>query len=364
MRKDAAGRGSRSNTPTWEASVGFVRGKAHELIQQILEKAVTELLGRGKPRHLVTSIGTPTVRRPQVRGLEERFESRVLPLSSRRTKEVGALLPELYLDGLADMDFELAVRGLLCEETPRSKATTRRLREGWAQGCEASGRRSLKGRKVVKAWAHGIYMKAGLERDMAALLVVIAAMRGGTKEVVAIVPGHRESTESWTAVLRDLMARGLDDPMLPMADGNPTIGAAARKVWPKAGEQRCWNHKMRYVLDRLPKRELAAAKELLQARGVLPDAVGGDEGREAFKKRYGPWYPKAVAALESVRLSTTAAKRFKRVEGATPLMWKLLMVAEKRFRTLDAPHLLREVFDGRKFEDGKPVLTQQRKAAA
>jgi len=344
---------------------GFVREKAQELIQEILEQEVTELLGRrkserkaavdgpegyrnghGKPRHLVTSIGTVTVRRPRVRGLEERFESRVLPLFARRTKEVGALLPELYLHGLAEGDFELAMRGLLGEKAPLSKATMRRLREGWTQDFEAWGRRSLKDREVVYAWADGIYVKAGLERDKAALLVVIGALRDGTKEVLAIASGYRESTESWTAVFRDLKARGIGDPRLLMADGNPAIWAAVK-------------------------------------------------AREAFKKRYGPWYPKAVATLEedwermvmfydfpeehwkhlrttnvvespfaSVRLRTSAAKRFKRVESATALIWKLLTVAQKRFRKLDAPHLLRDVFDGRKFEDGKPVLTQQRKVAA
>ena len=66
----------------------------------------------------------------------------------------------------------------------------------------------------------------------------------------------------------------------------------------------------------------------------------------------------------SVRLRTTAATRFKRVESATDLIWKLLTVAEKRFRRLDAPDLLSDVFEGRKFEDGKPVSTQQRKVAA
>lgn len=414
MRKDSAGQGSGSTTPTWEALESLVREKAQELIQEILEEEVTELLGRrkserkaavdapkgyrnghGRPRHLVTSIGTVTVRRPRVRGLEERFESRVLPLFARRTKEVGALLPELYLHGLAEGDFELAFRGLLGEEAPLSKATMRRLREGWTQDFEAWSRRSLKDREVVYAWADGIYVKAGLERDKAALLVVIGAMRDGTKEVLAIASGYRESTESWTALLRDLKVRGIDDPQLLMADGNPAIWAAARQVWPKAAEQRCWNHKMRNVLDRLPKREQTEAKELLRVVVYAPSRAAAVKAREAFRKRYGPWYPKAVATLEedwdrmvtfydfpqehwkhlrttnvvespfaSVRLRTSAAKRFKKVESATALIWKLLTVAEKRFRKLDAPHLLRDVFDGRKFEDGKPVLTRQRKVAA
>ncbi len=119
------------------------------------------------------------------------------------------------------------------------------------------------------------------------------------------------------------------------------------------------------------------------------------KARDAFQQRYGPWYPKAVAVLEddwermvtfyafpedhwkhlrttnvvespfaAVRLRTSAAKRFKRVESATALIWKLLTVAERRFRKLDAPHLLLDVFEGRKFEDGKPVSSSQRRAAA
>ena len=163
----------------------------------------------------------------------------------------------------------------------------------------------------------------------------------------------------------------------------------------EAGEQRCWNHKMRNVLDRLPQREQGEAKDLLRAVVYAPSRAEAVKAREVFARRYRPWYPKAVDVLEddwermvafydfpeahwkhlrttnvvespfaAVRLRTSAAKRFKRVESATALIWKLLLVAEKRFRRLDAPHLLKDVFEGRKFEDGKPVSTQQRKNAA
>ena len=82
------------------------------------------------------------------------------------------------------------------------------------------------------AWADGIYVKAGLEKDKAALLVVIGAMSDGTKEILAVTPGYRESTASWAAVLRDLKARGLATPKLLVADGNLGIWGAAREVWP------------------------------------------------------------------------------------------------------------------------------------
>ena len=90
------------------------------------------------------SSGTITLRRPRVRGVEERFESRVLPLFARRTKELGALLPQLYLHGLAEGDFELAMRGLLGEGAPLSKSSIRR-------DCGRDGRRSSRNGASV-AW--------------------------------------------------------------------------------------------------------------------------------------------------------------------------------------------------------------------
>ena len=205
MREDIAGPQGASSRPMWETLEGMVREKAQEFIQQIMEEEVTELLGReksecrstvdsaegyrngyGKPRRLAMSSGTITLRRPRVRGVEERFESRVLPLFARRTKELDALLPELYLHGLAEGDFELAMRGLLGEGAPLSKSSIRRLRAGWTAEFEEWSQRRLEGREVVYVWADGIYVKAGLERDKAALLVVLGAMRDGTKSSLLI----------------------------------------------------------------------------------------------------------------------------------------------------------------------------------
>ena len=301
---------------------------------------------------------------------------------------------QLYLHGLAEGDFELALRGLLGDGAPLSKSTVRRLRERWVAEHAAWERRSLAGRELVYAWADGIYVKAGLEKDKAALLVVIGAMADGTKEVLAVAPGFRESAESWAAVLRGLKARGLGVPKLLVADGNLGIWAAARQVWPEAGEQRCWNHKMANVLDRLPKREQAEAKRRLREVVYAESRAGAEKARDAFGDRYGDEYPKAPETLAddwdrmtaffdfpaghwrhlrttnvvespfaAVRLRTSAAKRFKRVDGATALIWKLLMVAEKRFRKLNAPHLLPGVLAGKRYADGKPVPAQEQRAA-
>jgi putative transposase len=262
-----------------------VRGHVQQFIQGVLEEEVTALLerpksargmavdapagyrnGYGKSRRLSLTSGTHTVRRPRVRGLSERFESRVLPLFKRRTQEVGNLLPELYLHGLALGDFELALRGLLGEGAPLSPSSLARLKGQWQSEDETWKQRRLDDRNVVYIWADGLYGKAGLEDTKAALLVVIGALTDGRKVVLAVESGQRESKESWGALLRDLRKRGLQPWRCTIADGALGLWAALGEQYPELAEQRCWNHKLVNVLDALPTKHQAAASALLRAR--------------------------------------------------------------------------------------------------
>lgn len=399
---------------TWERLEEFARLKIQAWFQELLEQEVAELLGRaryerrsrvdgvtgyrngyGKPRRLSMQGGTITVRRPRVRGLEERFESRLLPLFARRTKEVCDLLPDLYLHGLSQGDFELALRGLLGEGAPLSGSSIARLRGKWQSEYERWRSRRLDDRELVYAWADGVYVKAGLERERAALLVVIGAMSDGSKELLAVESGYRESKESWAGVLRDLRERGLEAPKLFVADGNLGAWAALSEVWPEARGQRCWNHKIINVLDQLPRKLQTQARALLCQIPYAPSRADAQRLRERFARRYRGSYPKAVAILEkdweamvafydfpeahwkhlrttnviespfaSVKLRTTAAKRFKRVENATALIWRVLCVAEKRFRKLSAPELMPSVYAHARFVDGKLVSEEIRKEVA
>ena len=395
--------------PTFATLENWARSSIQDLLQRVLEEEVTEFLGRtryqrrsavdatpgsrnghGKPRQVSLMSGTIEVRRPRVRGLEERFESRILPLFMRRTHEVTRMLPELYLHGLSQGDFELALRGLLGNGAPLSASSIGRLRAQWEEELETWRERRLDDRELVYAWADGIYVKAGLEKDKAALLVVIGAMSDGRKEVLAVWPGHRESTESWLKVLRDLRDRGLRAPLLLMADGGLPIWSATEQVWPQASHQRCWNHKILNVLDDLPKRVQGKARALLTQIPSAETRQEAEKRRATFARRYRDRYPQAVATLErdwermvtfydfpkehwkhlrttnpvespfaSVRLRTNAGKRYKRVQGATALIWRVLMVAEKRFRKLNAPELLPLVYAGQQYQDGKPIKNEK-----
>ena len=401
----------------------FARSKVQEFLQNILEEEVTELLGRsrserralpevadgqmpshraqgyrngyGKPRRLSTASGTITLRRPRVRGLSERFESRILPLFRRRTQSVSELLPELYLHGLAERDFDLALRGLLGEAAPLSASSIARLKASWQLEYDAWRQRSLEGARVVYLWVDGIYVKAGLEKEKAALLVAVGALEDGSKVVLAVQAGHRESAESWSAMLRDLKDRGVQAPRLVIGDGHLGIWSALCNVFPEAAEQRCWNHRIVNVLDKLGKKEQPAAKVLLRQtmyaetlleanrlkavfeawcrkKGFESAAAVLDKDWErmvayyAFPKEH--WtHLRTTNPVESpfacVRLRTTAAKRYKKVENATAVIWKTLLIAEKAFRKVNAPERMQDVAAGVRYTDGEPNTSQEKLAA-
>ena len=135
----------------------MARQRIQGFVQELLEEEVTALVGRGrcerrpvvsegpvmyrnghgKARWLAMTSETIDVRRAPVRGMEERFESQVLPLFGRRAEQIGELLPQLYLHGLAQGDFELALRGLLGEGAPLLASSIERLRGKWVVEYEA-----------------------------------------------------------------------------------------------------------------------------------------------------------------------------------------------------------------------------------
>ena len=207
--------------------------------------------------------------------------------------------PELYLHGLAEGDFDWALRGLLGEETPLSAATVARLKSKWQTEFEGWSARALSELEVVYLWADGIYVKAGLEKEKAAMLVVVAGLSDGQKVVLAVRSGYRESTESGSALLRDLKARGLKEPRRVMADGHLGIWDALAGVDPRADEQRCWNHRILHVLDQLPTKAQAEGREWLTQ---IPYAESRKqaEGRkgefQAWCRRHG--HEKAAARLD------------------------------------------------------------------
>jgi transposase-like protein len=347
--------------------------------------------GLARPRKVTVGSGTLEVRAPRVNdkriieGKRQRFTSRILPPYVRRSPTVDAVLPLLYLHGLSSGDFQDALPVLLGEDAAGlSASTVTRLTMIWREEYAAWRKRSLADRDYVYVWVDGVHFNIRLEEDRLAALVVIGVRPDGTKEVVAIEDGYRESTESWATLLRDLKARGLRAPVVAVGDGALGFWAALGQVWPETKEQRCWFHKLGNILDKLPKRLQPQAKRPLHEVLYAPTRREAEKAIVRFSEEYKAKYPKAVECLTAdkeellaffnfpadhwkhlrttnpiestfatVRLRSRVTKGAGSRAAGLTMTYKLLKTAEASWRRLDAHELIPLVRAGVVFIDGK-----------
>jgi putative transposase len=236
--------------------------------------------GRARERRVTIGSGTVPIQAPRVNdkrvdaetGERERFSSKILPAYARRSPKVTDVLPILYLRGLSTGDFAPALRDLLGEDASGLSASSiQRLTTSWQAEHTAFRERELRFHRYAYLFIDGVHMSVRLgEDDRLCLLVVIGVREDGVKELLAVEDGYRESTDSWSAVFRDLKARGMNEPKLVTGDGALGAWAALRNVFPKTREQQCWVHKTANVLDALPKRLQPRAKSVLHEMAEAP----------------------------------------------------------------------------------------------
>jgi putative transposase len=261
----------------------LVRQGARRMLQEALDEEVAEYLARmilrrsddGRrevvrnghlpERDLVTGVGPLPIRQPRVRDRKSgsRFTSRILPPFMRRVPSVDALIPVLYLKGISTGDFSEALEAILGPNAAGLSATNIvRLKEGWKTEYEAWAAQDLSTKRYVYLWADGIYFNVRLDTERPCLLVLMGALEEGTKELLAVWDGIRESKASWLEVLRVLKARGLrESPKLAMGDGALGFWAALEEGYSQVREQRCWVHKTSNVLELIHEMYLVPTKE-------------------------------------------------------------------------------------------------------
>ncbi len=217
--------------------------------------------GHARERTVVTGAGAIEVSSPRVddrrkdpsSGERYRFRSSILPPYARRSPKVAEVLPLLYLHGLSSSDFVPALAEFFGTEAGLSAAAITRLTKSWAAELEAFGARDLAGVDYVYVWVDGVHFSVRLgEDERLCVLVMVGVRADGTKELIALADGYRESTESWAELLRACKRRGMAAPVLAIGDGALGFWAAVRDVFPATRHQRDWVHKAANVLDALP----------------------------------------------------------------------------------------------------------------
>jgi putative transposase len=347
--------------------------------------------GKGRARSITVGAGTVQVNAPRVNdrrvngnGERCKFTSRILPPCMRRSPKVAEVLPVLYLRGLSTGDFRGALAALLGDDAAGLSATNiARLTNEWEIEYRAFQQRSLADRDYVYVWVDGVHFNVRLEDDRLCTLVMIGVRPDGTKELITVEDGYRESAESWKTVLRDLKRRGMRPPVVAVGDGALGFWAAVRDVWPKTREQRDWFHKLGNILDKMPKRLQPRVKAALHDVMYAETREHAREAVTRFATEYGPKYPKAVTTLEKdadalltffhfpaehwkhLRTSNVIESPFATVrlrqrvtKGAGSrtkgllMAYKLLDMAQARWRRLDGARLLPLVRAGIGFVDG------------
>src|SRR5438128_1423157 len=257
--------------------------------------------GTARPRPVTTGVGPLTIAAPRINdrrmhdGVRQKFTSVILPPYVRRSPRVESVLPLLYLHGLSSGDFREALPALLGPEAAGlSSSAILRLTKSWTAEYEAFRQRDLTERDYVYLWADGVHFTIRLEEERLCTLVVIGVRPDGTKEVVALEDGYRESAESWRTLLRDRKRRGLRAPVLTVGDGALGFWAAVRDVWPETAKQRCWVHRIANVLDKLPRSLQPRAKQALHEMMQAETRAAAEREIARFTAAYGAKYPKAV----------------------------------------------------------------------
>lgn len=386
-----------------------VRDGAQRMLQSALEAEVEEFLGRNRyerglefrgyrnghlpARTIGVGMGGVEVRVPRVSDIPEGvdpFSSEIVQRGERRSKTQQRLLSRLYLEGLSSGDFEPVFRALVGNTAALSPNSILRLKEEWEMEYRKWRERPLLDRYVY-LYADGVYLKAGLEREKTALLVVIGVNASGHKEFLAMEEGYRESTESWLGVLRLLRDRGMTQaPLSATADGGLGFWAALDEVFPATRHQRCWNHRRMNVLDKLPKRLHAEANKQMTAMYTAPNRAECTRLRDEYCTQLRiQGQPNAAECLErdwedfvtffdfpeehwvhiktsnpiesifdGVKTRTNATKRMHKRENALYLTFKLVCRLSTTWRPINGVNQLALLLAGHRYIDGKLQLDQ------
>ena len=255
--------------------------------------------GLAKERKITTGSGTISFKAPWVndRRPGHNFYSRILPPYLHKSANVESILPVLYLKGLSGNAFGDALSGLLGDEAGGLSASSISvLKKQWYEELATWRQRPI-AEHFVYLWADGVNIKIRIGEDKKlCLLVIVGVTAEGKKQVVAVESGYRESEQAWTAVFKDLLARGLTPPLLIIGDGALGLWNAIDKLKELATtrSQRCWVHKIRNVLDKLPKRLQPKAKQLLHDIMNAETRDDAERTKQTFSNSFDDKYPKAV----------------------------------------------------------------------
>jgi putative transposase len=341
------------------------------------ERAKREAKGyrNGRRERQVTVLGsTLQVAMPRVAGVE--YRSGILSPYQRRSEGVDELFRRLYLEGLSSRDFEPALKSLIGDGTTLSASMIQRLAVKFQRDFEDFGRRDLSKSRYTYVWADGVYLKAGLESEKAAILVLVGVNAQGYKELVSVMEGYRESYESWREIWRGVQERGLPAPLLVIGDGIAGLWKAVSEVYPTAKDQRCWKHKMVNIVDKVPRAKQEEVLDRLRAAYQTDTREKAQQHLALLAEDMETRYPKAAQCIRAdqdallryfdypaqhwvhlkttnpiesifagVRLRTYVLRRFQKAHTGAAFIYKIIQRLSQNWRPIQRPDVIKRLWN-------------------
>ncbi len=285
------------------------------LVNRVLEEERTDFLGREryervaeeekrghrngyKPGHIHTAEGRVSIAIPQVRDTDEPFHPQSLAAVRGRTEELERLVVEMYARGLSTRDIEDAFRDPETGRCTISRTAVSEVTDSLWEEYEAFQQRDISGYDVVYLFLDAIYEALRRQgRTKEGILCAWAICSDGQRVLLHLAVGNKESYENWLDFLRNMVGRGLGVPLTVTTDGAPGLLRAVDEVFPKSLRIRCWAHKMRNVLDKVPDAARAEVKAFLEAVRDAPTPEAGRQAAAAVLERFGREYPSAMASF-------------------------------------------------------------------
>jgi transposase-like protein len=310
-----------------ELSGSFFCRMGKLFVEQLLDAEVSEALGREKSerreegraqgqsgyrngyksRSLRTGEGKIEVDVPQVRDFvaadgqaRQPYRSPIWQGLGRRSVSLDKLVAEMYARGLSTRDIEDLLKELSDDgqTTLLSRSAVSQVTEVLWEQYDAFTKRDLSSFDVVYLFADAVFESLKQQACCTqAVLVSWGILRDGSKVLLHMSLGNKESQDSWLEHFRSLVSRGLPTPLTVTSDGAPGLIKAVEAMWPEAERIRCWVHKMRNVLDKVPDEQRETVKRLLFDVRDAPDHETGRRRAEAFIEQYRTKLPSAVACF-------------------------------------------------------------------
>ena len=342
-----------------------VQRGAQLMLQHAVELEMTEYLGRpyyrndpeatkarGRrngyhKRQVHTGEGTLEVRVPEARDVPPDappFASKVLEAYVARTETLEALITRMYVAGMSTRDIEIAFVEVLSGHGV-SRSTVSRITERLHEDLERFRTADLSGCDVLYLILDGTFVKYRVEAERKEPVLVAYGYRtDGSKVLLHVGPGNRESYDNWKTFLQEMVARGLKTPLFVVSDGNPGVIPAIEEVFPNALRQRCQKHRLQNILGKAPKE---AHKQLKAAILEAFHADTYDDGLRLARElmaSYRDRFPAAMncleedleACLQVLRLPEVHRRRMRTSNGLERLF------GENRRRVKVIPHFFSE----------------------